>query len=125
MTETLAGSVWQHSAVNVVTRQMQAAVLRDLAHGLPLDREALAFEIPGANPLDVEVALEVLLRGNLVRIVPTSGVDGSLTPTAILLSLVAAPGLQAGPHQPTGIDRCGGGGSANPDLRDRQTTRAS
>ena len=47
----IAGSVWQHSAVNVVT--------------------PLAFEIPGANPLDVEVALEVLLRGDLVRIVPS------------------------------------------------------
>ena len=58
---------------------MQSAVLGDLAHGLPLDQEALAFEIPGANPLDVEVALEVLLRGNLVRIVPTSGVDDAPT----------------------------------------------
>ena len=43
----IAGSVWQHSAVNVVTQQMQSAVLRDLAHGLPLGRESLAFEIPG------------------------------------------------------------------------------
>ena len=58
---------------------MQSAVLRDLAHGLPLDREALAFEIPGAAPLDVEVALDVLLRGNLVRIAPTSGVDNAPT----------------------------------------------
>jgi hypothetical protein len=65
--------------VNVVTQPMQSAVLRDLAHGLPLDRQALACEIPGANPLEVEVALEVLLRGNLVRIVPTSGVDDAPT----------------------------------------------
>jgi hypothetical protein len=61
--------------VDEVARLMQLAVLRDLARGLPLDREALAFEIPGAAPLDVEVALDVLLRGDLVRIAPTSGVD--------------------------------------------------
>jgi hypothetical protein len=62
-----------------MARLMQAAVVRDLAHGLPFDREALAFEIPGAVPLDVEVALDALLRSNLVRIVSPSGVDDAPT----------------------------------------------
>jgi hypothetical protein len=60
-------------------RLMQSALLRDLAYGLPIDREALASEIPGSAPADVDVALDVLVRGLLVRIVSTSGVDDAPT----------------------------------------------
>jgi hypothetical protein len=67
-TASISGT-WRHAGVDEVARLMLAAVLRDLAHGLPLDREAFT---PGA-------ALDALFRGDLVRIAPTSGVDDART----------------------------------------------
>jgi hypothetical protein len=56
-------------------RLMHQAILRDLGSGLPIDRDALVSEIPGAETLDVDVALDLLIRSNLVRIAPPSGVE--------------------------------------------------